>query len=602
MLIVAEKITKSYGEKALFQDISFYLEESAKIGVIGINGAGKSTLLRILACDETPDSGKVTSASVSRIGYLSQSPVLDEHATVLEQAMLGASVTHSEAREYEAKSILNKLGFAAYDEKISSLSGGQKKRVALASVLLAPCDALILDEPTNHLDNDMVAWLEIFLIRYTGAVVMVTHDRYFLDQVVSKIAEIDQGNLHMYEANYSKYVELKAQRKEMEAGTQRKRTSLLRKELAWMQRGARARGTKSKSRIERFEELSEKAVSSTSSKLSLDSVSSRLGKKTVEIADVSKSFGEKQVIREFNHMIARNARIGIVGANGSGKSTLLNIISGRLQPDSGSVVCGDTVKLGYFSQESEELDLSLSVIDYIKGFAEYFETVDGTLSASQMLERFLFSPELQWNTIGRLSGGERRRLYLLSVLMTAPNILLLDEPTNDLDIETLIVLEDYLESFSGAVITVSHDRYFLDKVVDTIFAFQADGEIKKCLGGYSDFMAEQSAELSTPRSGKAKKPAKKYESGAPKKLRFTFAEQRDYETIDNDIAELEQKLAAIESEIRAAASDYEQLIQLLAQKEGVEQQLTEKTERWFCLQELADNIAAQTGGNGSGRQ
>ena len=602
MLIAAEKITKSYGEKALFQDISFYLEEGAKIGVIGINGAGKSTLLRILACDETPDSGKVRLSPVARIGYLPQRPILDENATVLEQAMSGASATHSEAWEYEAKAILNKLGIADYDEKISYLSGGQKKRVALASVLLASCDALILDEPTNHLDNDMVAWLENFLIRYTGAVVMVTHDRYFLDRVVSKIAEVDRGGLYMYEANYSKYVELKAQREEMEAGTQRKRTSLLRKELAWMQRGARARGTKSKSRIERFEELSEKAVANTSSKLSLDSVSSRLGKKTVEIADISKRFGEKQVIRDFNHIIARDARIGIVGANGSGKSTLLNIISGRLQPDSGSVVLGDTVKLGYFSQESEELDSSLRVIDYIKGFAEYFETVDGTLSASQMLERFLFSPELQWNTIGRLSGGERRRLYLLSVLMTAPNILLLDEPTNDLDIETLIILEDYLESFSGAVITVSHDRYFLDKVVDTIFAFQAGGEIKKCLGGYSDFLAEQSVEPSAPRADKVKKPAKRHESGAPKKLRFTFAEQREYETIDNDIAELEQKLAAIELEIHTAASDYEQLIQLLAQKEGMEQQLTEKTERWFYLQELADNIAAQTSNNGSGRQ
>ena len=604
MLISAENITKAYGEKPLFRDISFHIEESAKIGVIGMNGAGKSTLLRILAQQEAPDSGRVTSSAVSRIGYLPQLPVLDDSATVLEQAMSGVlsscgekSPSNSEVQEYEAKTILNKLGLADYNERTGNLSGGQKKRVALAGVLIAPCDALILDEPTNHLDNDMVTWLESFLVRFTGAVVMVTHDRYFLDRVVSRIVEIDRGDLYTYDANYSKFVELKAQREEMEAGTQRKRISLLRKELVWMQRGALARSTKSKSRIERFEELSEKAVTTAAPKLSLDSLSARLGRKTVELEGISKSFGEKQVICNFNHIIARDARIGIVGANGSGKSTLLNIISGRLHPDAGSVVLGDTVKLGYFAQESEAPDLSQRVIDYIKSFAEYFETVDGTLSASQMLERFLFPSDLQWNTIGRLSGGERRRLYLLSVLMTAPNILLLDEPTNDLDIETLIILEDYLESFSGAVITVSHDRYFLDKTVDMIFEFQDGGEIKKHIGGYSDFMAERDAGPIAPKSDKAKAPVKKYESGSPKKLRFTFNEHREYETIDNDISEIEQKLAALEHEISAAASNYEKLMQLMAQKENIAQQLAEKTERWFYLQELADSIAAQSGGS-----
>ncbi|MGL5513083.1 MAG: ABC-F family ATP-binding cassette domain-containing protein [Sporomusa sp.] len=601
MLIAAEKITKCYGEEALFKELSFYLEEGIKIGVIGINGAGKSTLLKIIAQLETPDSGTVTRLAGTRVGYLPQVPLLDEKATVLEQALSGATATHNEVQEYEAKTILNKLGLVDYDKRISCLSGGQKKRVALASVLIEPCEALILDEPTNHLDNDMVAWLENFLIRYTGAVIMVTHDRYFLDRVVSRIAEIDRGSLYTYEANYSKFVELKAQREEMDAGTQRKSKSILRKELAWMQRGARARGTKSKSRIERFEELNEKIVTGASSKLSLDSVSTRLGKKTVEIEGISKRFGEKQVIRDFSHIIARDARIGIIGPNGCGKSTLLNIISGRLMPDSGSVILGDTVKLGYFSQENEDMDISLRVIDYIKSYAEYFVTVDGTLSASQMLEKFLFPPNLQWNTIGKLSGGERRRLYLLSVLMTAPNILFLDEPTNDLDIETLIILEDYLESFSGAVVAVSHDRYFLDKVVDLIFEYQDGGKIRKCLGGYSDYMAERNASPTKQEADKTKEPIKRRETSAtPPKLRFTFNEQRELATIDGEIAEIEQKLAVIEDELVAEASNYEILLRLLAQKEAIEQTLNEKTERWFYLHELADKIAAQASDNSTG--
>ena len=596
MLIAAEKITKSYSEKPLFKDISFYVEESTKIGVVGINGTGKSTLLRILAQHEIPDSGRVTFAANTRIGYLPQVPFLDADATVLEQALSSASEIHSEAQEYEAKAILNKLGLANYEQKINQLSGGQKKRVALASVLLAPCETLILDEPTNHLDNDMIEWLENFLVRYTGSVVMVTHDRYFLDRVVSQIAEIDRGCLYTYEANYSKFVELKAQREEMDSGTQRKNKSILKKELEWMQRGPRARGTKSKSRIERFEELSEKNITDVSSKLSLDSVLTRLGKKTVELVDVSKSFGEKRVLQPFSHIIARNARIGIIGANGSGKSTLLNIISKRLAPDDGSVTFGETVNLGYFSQECEDMDASLRVIDYIKGYAEFFETVDGTLSAAQMLERFLFDADLQWTTIGRLSGGERRRLYLLSVLITAPNILLLDEPTNDLDIETLVILEDYLESFSGAVIAVSHDRYFLDKVVELIFEFQEDGKIQKRIGGYSDYIAERNTGTVKQKVKDDKpKASPKKRATTPQKFRFTFKEQRELETIDSEIVEIERRLAAVEQKFIDEASNYEMIIQLSTQKEELEQSLHEKTERWFYLHELADKIAEQAG-------
>jgi len=438
----------------------------------------------------------------------------------------------------------------------------------------------------------MVTWLEGFLSRYTGALVMVTHDRYFLDRVVSKIAEIDRGSLYMYEANYSKFVELKAQREESDAATLRKNKSLHRKELAWMQRGARARGTKSKSRIERFEELSEKIGTETGATLSLDSTSARLGKKTVELEGISKSFGEKKVLCDFSHTVARDARIGIVGTNGCGKSTLLNIISGKLPPDSGSISQGDTVRLGYFSQQCENMDMSMRVIDYIKSFTERFETADGALTASQMLEKFLFSPDVQWNTIGRLSGGERRRLYLLRILAAAPNILLLDEPTNDLDIETLIILEDYLESFAGAVIAVSHDRYFLDKVVDQIFEFTGDGEIKKRLGGYSDYMAARNIDPKKQEADKTKEQTKKH--AAPQKFRLSFNEQRELETIDDEIAEIEQRLAALEEEITAKASDYEALMQLLAQKEEIDHFLSERTERWVYLNELAEKIAEQT--------
>lgn len=595
MLIAAEKIAKSYSEKVLIKESTFYLNEGDKVGVIGINGAGKSTLLKIMAQAETPDGGTVTMHTGVRVGYLPQNPVLNENATVLEQVLGGLTPAESELQEYEAKTILNKLGIFNFDEKVGNLSGGQKKRVAMACVLITPCEVLILDEPTNHLDNDMTAWLESYLIKFTGAILMVTHDRYFLDRVVSKIVEVASGNLYVYDANYSKYVELKAGREEMEAGTKRKRKSLLRKELEWISRGARARGTKSRSRIQRFEELSQESDSAVSSKLDLSSVSTRLGKKTVEINGISKSYEGKLLIRDFTHIVARDARIGIVGKNGCGKSTLLNIISGRILPDTGSVVLGDTVKLGYFSQECDDMDMSVRVIDYIKSFGEYIETVDGSLSASQMLEKFLFPPDLQYNTIGRLSGGERRRLYLLSIVMGAPNVFLLDEPTNDLDIETLIILEEYLENFNGAVIMVSHDRYFLDKSAEWIFAFQDDGTILKFPGGYSDYRNEQAETFEKQQVKEIKKAAPKKQTtpSAPRRLKFTFNEQRDFDEIEGIIASLEQKLTEIAKDIKQESSNYEKLQQLMALQAELEETLNEKMERWIYLNDLADKIAAQ---------
>jgi ATP-binding cassette subfamily F protein uup len=589
MLLSAEKITKSYSEKALLKDISLYISEGDKIGVIGINGTGKSTFLNIIAQVEEYDNGTISKKPGIRIQYLLQNPLWDEKLTILEHVFLGTSSELKENKEYEAKSILNKLGVTEFDKPISLLSGGQRKRVAIASALIRPCDLLILDEPTNHLDNEMVLWLEGYLIKYTGAIVMVTHDRYFLDRVTNKIVEIDNGNLYTYQTNYSKYLELKAQREEMEVGTQRKRRSILRKELEWMQRGPRARGTKSKERIARFEELSEKVGSVETAKLELSSVSTRLGKKTVEINNITKSYGQRRLVSDFEHIILRDDRIGIVGKNGCGKSTLLNMISGRIQPDSGTVVIGDTVKLGYFSQNCEEMDLSLKVIDYIKEIAENIETTDGILTASQMLEKFLFSPDLQWNTISRLSGGERRRLYLLSIIMEAPNILLLDEPTNDLDIQTLTILEEYLETFSGAVVTVSHDRYFLDKVVDTIFAFGSDGKIRKYLGGYSDYLAENDDEQESQKAAKIKAvPYKKDSSN--KKLKFTFKEQREFESIDAEIAELESQLSELVELIEIESSNYIKLQEIITQKETMEKRLEEKMERWFYLNDIAEKI------------
>lgn len=588
MFLSAEKIKKSYSEKVLLKDISLYVDEGDKIGVIGVNGTGKSTLLRILAQLEEPDSGTVTKGQGVRIQFLDQNPVWDEKLTILEHIFLG-SPELKENKEYEAKTILTRLGIMEFDKPVSLLSGGQRKRVAIASALVHPCDVLILDEPTNHLDNDMVLWLESYLTRFTGAIIMVTHDRYFLDRITNKIVEIDNGNLYSYQANYSKYLEIKAQREEMDQGTERKRQSFLRKELEWIQRGPRARATKSKDRIARFEEISEKSGRTEPARLELGFATTRLGKKTLEIRNISKGFGGMKLITDFEHIVLRDARIGIVGNNGCGKSTLLNIICGRLEPDSGSVIQGDTVKVGYFSQQGEEMDLTLRVIDYLKEIAGSIETPDGTLTASQMLEKFLFTPDLQWNTISRLSGGERRRLYLLGILMQAPNILLLDEPTNDLDIKTLTIFEEYLEGFKGAVIAVSHDRYFLDKVVDTIFEFQSDGTIRKCLGGYSEYLMGKIAE---PVSKKApeNKASPDRRNNSNRKLKFTYKEQHEFESIDGEIAALEGQLSELSKLMQSESSDYMKLQELMIKKEALEKALEEKMNRWIYLNDLADKI------------
>lgn len=592
ILLSAENITKSYTEKKLLKDVSFYLNVGDKVGIVGVNGTGKSTFLKIIAGTETSESGNIVKAAGVRIGYLPQNPVFNDNFNVIEQVFEGASSELKELKQYEAKAILNKLGISDFEKNVSLLSGGEKKRVAIASALINPCEILILDEPTNHIDNDTIIWLEKYLQKFTGAIIMVTHDRYFLDRVTNKIVEITNGNLFSYDANYSKYLELKSQREEMDIASERKNKSIYRKELEWMQRGAVARGTKSKSRIEKFEELRDREILGDAEKLDLNSVSTRLGKKTVEINRISKQFGDNQLISGFEHIISRDARIGIVGKNGCGKSTLLKMINGNILPDEGEIITGETVKIGYFSQECEEMDTSLRVIDYIKNIAEYIETIDGTLSATQLLEKFLFSADLQWNTISKLSGGERKRLFLLRIIMNAPNILLLDEPTNDLDIQTLGILEDYLESFNGAVIVVSHDRYFLDRVVDTIWEFTDDGEVKQFLGGYSDYFEKRSNDLKKNNLITAKgKESSTSASSRPKKLKFTFKEQREFEIIDEVIAKLEERLKNIDKNIIMEASNYSKLQELMDEKESVEKNLAEQTDRWVYLNDLAEEIS-----------
>lgn len=591
ILLSAEAITKSYREGNLLDGVSLYLEEGDKAGIIGINGTGKSTLLKIIAGVEQPDSGSVVTASGVRIGYLPQNPDFTAGTTVLAQVFSGAASAARQAKEYEAKSILTRLGITEFDRDVSTLSGGQKRCVAIASALVTPCELLILDEPTNHLDSSMVAWLEDYLKKFKGSLLMVTHDRYFLDRVTNRIVEIDRGRLYTYQANYSRYLELKAEREQMEAGSERKRQSLLKKELAWMQQGPKARGTKSRFRIERFEQLSAQGGPKAGDKLDLSSVSTRLGKKTVELQGVGKQFGGQWFVKDFDLLLPRGARVGIVGPNGCGKSTLLKLITGSLQPDTGSVVLGETVKLGYFSQECEEMDPSLRVIDYIRGIAENIRTPDGTLSASQMLEKFLFPPDLQWNTISRLSGGERRRLFLLRVLMDAPNILLLDEPTNDLDIQTLMILEEYLDGFEGAVVAVSHDRYFLDRVAESVYAFEPGGTLHQYPGGYSDYerLRTQQDPVRETKAKAAREPREK-----TRRLKFSYKEQLEFEGIDGEIAALEEELAETERQIEQQASDYTKLEELLAHKEELTARLDEKTERWVYLNELAEQIEAQS--------
>ncbi len=588
MLLSAENINKNYGMKELLKGVDFYLEEGMKIGIIGINGTGKSTFLRILAGEEKPDSGKLWFSPNVQISFLKQNPVMDDDDSALEHIFTNLPKDFRSVKEYEARAMLSRLGVNDYEKKIGEMSGGEKKRVALAASLIHPSDVLILDEPTNHLDSFMVVWLEEYLSKFKGGLIMITHDRYFLERVANRITELDRGFLYSYEANYSKYLELKAQREEMANATERKRQAILKKELAWISRGARARTTKAKGRIERYEELKAQNAPETSEKLSISSLSERLGKKTIEINGISKSFEGKDVLNNFSYTVLRDDRIGIVGENGAGKSTLLNIISGRLQPESGLVETGETVKIGYFSQESEELPLEERVIDFIKDINNEIKTNEGTFSASKMLERFLFYPELQYAKISALSGGEKRRLFLLSILMGAPNILLLDEPTNDLDIETLSILEDYLEAFNGAVIAVSHDRYFLDKMAKFIFHVKKNGDIDRYIGNYSDY-EENKIEETIENEIKEKKETRTKE----RKLKFTYKEQKEYETINDDINNLEEDIETCDEEMAKFSSDYTRLRELMEKKSTLTQQLSEMMERWVYLEELAEKISEQ---------
>ena len=592
MLLSAEHLAKDYGDKKLLKDVTLYLNAGDRVGLIGVNGTGKSTLLKVLAGAEAADSGRVARDPNVQLAYLPQTPAMDDGNTVLEQVFADYPVEFRALNEYEARAILTKLGIADFDQKIGALSGGQRKRVALASVFVHPADILVLDEPTNHLDGEMVAWLEQRLMRFTGALVMITHDRYFLDRVTTRIAELSHGELYLYDAKYSGYLELKAQRLEMAAASERKRQQLLKKEREWIMRGCRARSTKSTERIARYEALKAQSGPEADAAVSVATVASRLGRKTIELSHVSKAFGGRTVISDFSYTVLRDDRVGIVGPNGAGKSTLLNLIAGTLSPDSGVVERGGTVKIGYFTQEGRELNMKQRPWDFIHEVASEVRTSEGRFSATQMMERFLFTPELQYSTIGRLSGGERRRLYLLSILMAAPNILLLDEPTNDLDVETLTILEDYLESFPGAVIAVSHDRYFLDKVAETIFEVVPGGTVNRYEGNHGDYLKKRKAAERPAPAPKKSESAPRPQS-RPRKLKFSFKEQREYDTIDADIAALEAQIAACDAAIAENASDYVKLQELTAQRQALEAELEHKTERWVYLNDLAERIEAQ---------
>jgi len=617
-LLTIEHLTKSYTERLLFDDTSFSINEGEKIGLIGINGTGKSTLLRIVAGLEEPDQGTVVKGRNLDIRFLSQNPIFHEGDTILESIVRdNEGHEHVWDLESQAKAMLTRLGFSDFDSKVETLSGGQRKRVALVSVLLGNTDLLVLDEPTNHLDSSMAEWLEDYLKRFRGALLMVTHDRYFLDSVTNRIVELDKGKLYNYQENkvngggadregtlgcYEGYLKLKAERMDMEAATERKRQSILKVELEWMQRGARARSTKQKAHIQRYENLRDQEGIKIDQTVELDSVSSRLGRTTVELNEINKAFGEKVLMKDFTYVFLKNDRIGIIGPNGSGKSTLMKIIAGWLEPDAGTVTIGQTVKMGYFSQESEDVDGSVKVIDYIRNVAEYVKTKDGSVSASQMLERFLFPSSVQFTTVSKLSGGEKRRLYLLRILMEAPNVLLLDEPTNDLDIQTLTILEDYLDSFQGIVVTVSHDRYFLDRVVRRIFAFEGQGRVTQYEGGFTDYQAAFQEKYPEGLPGQDEEAAKSSEATEKKtkekpkgerKLKFSFKEQREWETIEEDLAALEGKIEALDSQMGEAASDYSRLNALMEEKTEQERLLEEKMERWMYLNDLAEQIENQ---------
>lgn len=604
-ILNAEKISKTYGEKVLFDKVVLGVNKGDKIGVIGVNGTGKSTFLKIIAGIEEPDAGEIVSGRGVTVSYLAQAPQFNPGDTIVGYVIKDKN----NASEAEAKTILTKLGITDFDAAINTLSGGQRKRIALARTLVSPAEVLILDEPTNHLDSDMVIWLEEYIKKFRGEFIMVTHDRYFLDNVTNRIVELDGGKLYGYDTNYSGFLELKTQREEMERATEAKRANILRRELEWIRRGCQARSTKQQARIDRYEDMKEASRQARASfenkALEMNSVSTRLGKKTIELSDICKSFGEKKVIDDFTYIFLRDDRIGIIGKNGCGKSTLMKIITGNLKPDSGSVEIGDTVRIGYFMQENEPLDEKMTVLEFVRSIGEYVTTATGKATASQMCEKFLFEPKSQWTPISKLSGGEKRRLYLLSVLMSAPNVLILDEPTNDLDIETLEILEDYLDGFAGIVIVVSHDRYFLDRTVDRIFSFEGGGRLKQYEGGFSDYYEKKQAENGIASDGATQsvkeavsgdttsaKP-KKYYKERENKLKFTYAEQKEYDTIDDDIASLESKIEELDGEIAGAATQYSRLNELMQEKADVEAQLEHKMDRWVYLNDLAEKIEAQ---------
>lgn len=645
-LLTIESFTKAYTDRVLFEEASFHIQEGEKIGVIGANGMGKSTLLKVIAGIEETDSGEVIMGNYIKIGYLSQTPEFAAGSTVLSAALTGiAGAGASQASKElagagldmavvsDAKAMLNRLDLTEFDQPMEQLSGGQRKRVALVNTLLEKVDILVLDEPTNHLDNEMARWLEDYLISYRGAVVMVTHDRYFLDRVVSRIVEVERGKIYSYPGAYSEYVGLKMQRQDMEQATERKRKSILKKELAWLARGARARATKQKAHIQRIEEILNREGPMEEARVELPSVASRMGRKTIEMQGISKSYGGNTLISDFDYIFLKQDRIGIVGPNGSGKSTLLKILMGEVLPDGGTIEMGETIKIGYFAQDNVHMDEDMRAIDYVRGVAEYIPTNDGKITASALMERFLFDGTMQWSRIGKLSGGERRRLYLMRILMEAPNVLVFDEPTNDLDIQTLNILEDYLDAFDGIVIAVSHDRYFLDRIVNRIFAFEGEGHVQQYEGGYVDYLKARAQRYPDKytEDGGVKQPqigrrgtgsgfagtqlgegrdgnrAGKGQTGEPKlsgnekkkpnltpgKLKFTYKEQREFETIDDDIAKLEEDLKRLENQITANATNSVKLKELMEEQAKAQAKLEEKMERWVYLNDLAEQIQAQ---------
>ncbi|MFH5974265.1 ABC-F family ATP-binding cassette domain-containing protein [Clostridium perfringens] len=633
-LITLENISKSYSEKILANNVSLGINEGEKIGLIGVNGTGKSSFLKIVARVEEPDEGTVTKGNRVRIEYLAQTPDYDDNATVLEQVFKGNSEEMRILREYEellekidkgevkendserlirlqgkidalnlwdmeseAKNVLTKLGITNFEEKVGNLSGGQKKRIMLAAALITPCELLILDEPTNHLDNETISWLEEYLNSRKGALLMITHDRYFLDRVTNRILELDRGRLFSYDGNYSVFLEKKMERIAIEKASEEKRQNLMRKELAWVRRGAKARTTKQKARLQRFDELVNQEGFIENENIEISVMGTRLGKKIIEIEHLNKSFGDKKIVDDFNYIVLRSDRIGIVGPNGIGKSTLMGMIEGKVKPDSGEIIKGETVKIACFSQEDTHMHPEMRAIDYIKEAGEYLQTATGErITASQMCEKFLFDGTLQWTMIGMLSGGERRRLHLLRVLMEAPNVLLLDEPTNDLDIETLNRLEDYLDDFGGVVITVSHDRYFLDRICNKIFSYEGNGKIDIYTGNYGDYLLSKEEEAINNKEKEVavdknkKEPSVDKNKNKGKVLKFSFKEQREFETIDEEIMTLEEKIEELDSLMAKHASEYGRLQELMEEKAKVEEELAFKYERWEYLNELAAQI------------